>query len=276
MWSQRSPGEQALVARTRNFYGVLTVYEPVKDDPATSCRTLVHGSTLHGLQFINPPSSAAPTLYYGAQSSGVGLALLSLPERSRRIGLIGLGVGTLAAYCRTNDYLRAYEINLDVMRMATKYFTYTSHCLAPAECVIGDGRLCLEKEPPQRFDLLALDAFNGDSVPVHLLTKEAFALYNRHLNTNGIIAVHISNNYIDLEPVLVNVAREMNLTVAIFDFRPSPDRWWIRANVWVLLSRSQEVLNAPALHKAARLPEPNCERVPLWTDDFTSLYQVLR
>jgi len=231
---------------------------------------------LHGLQFVNPPSSSAPTLYYGAQSSGVGLAMLSLPERSRRIGLIGLGVGTLAAYCRANDYLRAYEINLDVMRMATKFFTYTSRCPAPAECVIGDGRLCLEKEPPQRFDLLALDAFSGDSVPAHLLTKEAFELYAKHLNTNGIIAVHISNNYLDLEPVLVNVAHEMHLSVAVFDFRASPDRWWIRANVWVLLSPSQEALNAPTLRKAARDPEPNCDRVRLWTDDFTSLYQVLR
>src|SRR5439155_4721528 len=130
-----------------------------------------HGQTVHGLQFVNPASASSPTLYYGAQSSGVGLAIQSLPQRGRRIGLVGLGVGTLAAYCRTNDYLRAYEINLDVMRMATKYFTYASHCPASAECVIGDARLCLEKEPPQRFDLLAMDAFNGDSVPVHLLTK---------------------------------------------------------------------------------------------------------
>src|SRR5262249_52041300 len=156
--------------------------------------TLVHGQTAHGLQFVNPSSARVTTLYYGAQSSGVGLGILSLPEGSRRIGLIGLGVGTLAAYCRTNDYLRAYEINIDVMRMATQYFPSTGPCLAPAECVIGDGRLCLEKDPPQRFDLLALDAFSSDSIPVHLLTKEAFMVYDRHMNTKGIIAVHITNN----------------------------------------------------------------------------------
>src|SRR5262249_45285700 len=156
-------------------------------------RMLVHGQIAHGLQFVNPSLARVTTLYYGEQSSGVGLAMLSLPERSRRIGLVGLGVATLAAYCRTNDYLRGYELNPDVMRMATRFFTFAGHCLGKAECVIGDGRLCLEREPSQQFDLLALDAFNSDSIPVHLLTKEAFLVYERHMNTNGIIAVHISN-----------------------------------------------------------------------------------
>jgi hypothetical protein len=275
MWGRTEQFKGALVERARNFYGVLTVYEFMKDDPVAHHRTLVHGQTAHGLQFLNPASEGIPTLYYGAQSSGVGLAMQSLPERGWRVGLVGLGVGTLAAYCRTNDYLRGYELNPEVVRLATKYFTFAGHCLGKAECVIGDARLSLEKEPPQRFDLLALDAFNSDSIPVHLLTKEAFMIYDRHMNTNGIIAVHISNNYIDLEPVLVNLAHEMNLSFAVFDFHSSPDQFWIKPNVWVLLSRSREALDAPLLRRAARAPEPNCDRVRLWTDDFTSLYQVL-
>ncbi len=142
--------------------------------------------------------------------------------------------------------------------------------------MIGDARLSLEKEPPQNFDLLALDAFSGDSIPVHLLTKEAFAVYDRHLNTNGVIAVHISNNYLDLEPLLVNLGREMAYTVAVVESRPTRDQWWVRPTIWVLLSRSPQALAAPKIREATRSPEPNCERVHVWTDDFTSLFQVLR
>jgi hypothetical protein len=144
------------------------------------------------------------------------------------------------------------------------------------DCVIADARLSLEKEPSQNFDLLVLDAFSGDSVPAHLLTKEAFGVYDRHLNTNGIIAVHASNVYLDLEPLLVNLGRELGYRVAVVETRPDPGQWWIWHSVWILLSRSAEALAAPAIREGTRPPEPNCERVLVWTDDFTSVFQVLR
>jgi spermidine synthase len=236
---------------------------------------LQHGNTLHGLQFVNPALAVRPTVYYD-EMSGVGRALLSLPQRGRRIGLVGLGIGTLAAYGRTNDYYRFYEINSMVMRMAMKYFTYAPHCLAKADCVIADARLSLEKEPPQNFDLLVLDAFSGDSVPAHLLTKEAFAVYDRHLNTNGIIAVHASNVYLDLEPLLVNLAHELGYGVAVVESRPAPGQWWVWSSNWILLSRNAEALAAPVIREATRAPESNRKKVRVWTDDFTSLFQVLR
>ena len=265
----------ALVEKRRSFYGVLAVVEDAKDNSMFHHFSLWHGSTLHGLQFVDPAAATWPTLYY-EQSSGAGRALLSLPHRDRRIGLVGLGVGTLAAYARTNDYCRFYEIDPEVMRMATRYFTYAGHCAGKVDCVIGDARLSLEREPAERFDLLALDAFSGDSIPVHLLTKEAFAVYDRHMNTNGIIAVHTSNNYLDLEPLLVHLAAELKYHVAVVEAHPPPDQWWVRQTIWILLSHSPEALTGRGISEAARPPETNSERVRVWTDDFSSLFQVLR
>lgn len=275
MWRQTHKFSFAIVERTRNFYGVLTILEEAKDNANFHHLALQHGNTLHGLQFVHPVGATWPTLYYG-QESGVGRALLSLPHRGRRIGLVGLGIGTLATYGRTNDYFRFYEINPEVMRLASKYFTYASHSAAKADCVIGDARLSLEKEQPQNFDLLVLDAFSGDSIPAHLLTKEAFAVYSRHLGTNGIIAAHTSNNYIDLEPLLVNLGREMNYAVAVVESTPPAEQWWVRPTIWILLSRDPQNLAASRIREATRPPQPNCERVRVWTDDFTSLSQLLR
>ena len=135
--------------------------------------------------------------------------------------MVGLGVGTLAAYARTNDYLHFYEINPEVLRVAESRFTYLAHCKGRIECTLGDARLSLEREPSQQFDLLVLDAFSSDSIPVHLLTREAFAVYDRHLKTNGVIAVHISNKSLDLEPVLANVARECHYHMAVIESNAS-------------------------------------------------------
>ena len=162
------------------------------------------------MQFTHPVGATWPTAYF-TPNSGVGLAVVALPKADRRIGIIGLGVGTMAAYIRTNDYLHFYEINPEVLRLAKSPFTYLAHCPGKVECTLGDGRLSLERQPSQQFDLLALDAFNGDALPVHLLTREAFAVYDRHLKTNGIIAVDISNKSLDLEPVIANIARERRL-----------------------------------------------------------------
>ena len=266
---------QTRVLMARNFYGVLSVSEEAKDSPDWHHFALFHGQTLHGLQFVHPIGATWPTAYY-TDNSGVGLAVFALPKGDRRMGLVGLGVGTLAAYARTNDYLHFYEIDPEVLRVARTRFTYLAHCKGKVECTLGDARLSLEREPSQQFDLLALDAFSSDSIPVHLLTREAFALYDRHLKTNGVIAVHISNKNLDLEPVLANVARECHYHMAVIESNTEgPHPFWKLEAGWVLLTRNQAFLDSPDIRKAIKPPEAHPSQVPLWTDDFTSLYQIL-
>ena len=140
----------------------------------------------------------------------------------------------------------------------------------------GDARLSLEREPAQNFDLLALDAFSSDAIPVHLLTKEAFELYGRHLKPDGIIAAHISNHYLDLEPVVANLAHRFNYKLAVIDYDELEDDWWLYSSTWILLTRDGSILNAPAILRAATPSKTNSVSIPLWTDDFASLFQVLK
>jgi spermidine synthase len=190
--------------------------------------------------------------------------------------VVGLGTGTVAAYAQPGDYVRLYEINPEVNHVATSFFTYLSNCLGRVEVVPGDARLSLEREPSHQFDLLALDAFSSDAIPVHLLTKEAFDVYERHMKTNGIIAVHISNHYLDLEPVVANVARQIHYKLAIVDYDEFEDDWWLYSCTWILLTHDETILDRPAIRLAATTPHTNSAKVPLWTDDFASLYQILK
>jgi hypothetical protein len=274
LWRQTHEWDGRVVHRSRNFYGVLTVFERHLDQPKLHHFQLIHGRIMHGLQFTDPIRAAWPTAYY-SEHSGVGLALRALPAGHRRIGVVGLGIGTLATYTQAGDDIHFYEINPEVQKLADSRFTYLSLCRGKMEITLGDARLSLEREPPQNFDLLALDAFNGDAIPVHLLTAEAFAIYGRHLNTNGIIAVHVSNKSLNLEPVIINLARHFNYKTATIEYDPNPDKPWIPDSVWMLLSRSGEIIDSPAIRLAARPPQTNSVNIPLWTDDFTSLYQIL-
>jgi hypothetical protein len=278
VWLQDRDAREPVVAKSRNFYGTLKVCEYWKDDPEAHYFLLRHGRITHGLQMVDPRYANLPTTYY-TRGSGVALAVDALPAGARRIGVVGLGTGTTAAFGRAGDYLRIYEINRDVQKLATSRFTYLRNCPAKVEVALGDARLSMEREPPQNFDLLALDAFSSDAIPVHLLTKEAFALYARHLNSNGIIAVHISNHYLNLEPVVLNVAREFNYRPAIINHGEdeSDDEetgWWVYASTWILLSRSEEVMHNPGITGAAAA-ESSKVKIPLWTDDFASVFQIL-
>jgi hypothetical protein len=274
LWFKRDK-YPTLVFASRNFYGVLRVFDERVQDPQQHIRGLMHGQIWHGWQFVDPEQAKKPTLYYSEQS-GIGLALSALPTSARRIGVVGLGVGSLAAYARPGDQFRFYEINPEVQRIATSRFTCLSACKGQVEVAPGDARLSLEREPPQGFDLLALDAFSGDAVPAHLLTREAFEVYGRHLKTNGVIAVHISNPFLDLEPVLINVARHFGYRVAAVEYLPSPDQWCLLPSLWVLLTRDTGLLDTPAIRDAARPLEAGSQQVPLWTDDFTSLFQIVK
>ena len=273
LWKQARDSGSERVFRCRNFYGVLTVYEYEKDAPLSHYFLLQHGRITHGLQFVDPVQATWPISYYGPDS-GIGLGVGALPAGPRRIGVVGLGTGTMAAFGRAGDYLRFYEINPQVQAVANSWFSYLPNCPGKVEVAPGDARLSLEREPPQHFDLLVLDAFSSDAIPVHLLTKEAFEVYGRHLNPNGIIAVHISNHYLDLEPVVINLARHFGYKLASIDYEENEEEWWLYGCTWVLLSHSDQTINRPEIRNAASIVHTNS--LPLWTDDFASLFQILR
>ncbi len=265
-----------LVSGTRGFYGVLRVFEYNPELPEAHVYLLHCGEITHGVQFADPVQAAWPTAYYHDQS-GVGLALRHLPrERDRRIGVVGLGVGTLAAYGQAGDVVRFYEINPQAKQLAETRFTYLAGSTARVEVVLGDARLSLENEPSQQFDLLALDAFSGDAIPVHLLTREALEIYLRHLKPDGVLAMHITNRHLDLLPVMENLARHFHLHWALIPFESDKREWWRYSNKWVLLTRDPAFLEQPAIREAATTPEPSARRVPLWTDDYASLFAILK
>lgn len=268
------------LAATRNFYGTLRVYEELPDREYGRNLKLVHGVITHGLQFGNPIQSRWPTTYYG-ESSGVGLAIKHLrrPEGQRRIGLVGLGTGTLAVYGKKGDQCCIYEINPDVVAMARNYFSFLSECEAQVQVVPGDARLSMEEDlaagTPRDFDLLVLDAFSSDAIPIHLLTREVMGVYLRHLREDGILAVHISNRYLDLQPVVEKLADAFGLvSTTISD--DSEDSWWIYRTTWMLLARDPALLSATEIQDKALPRSEKTEAMEVWTDDHASLIQVLR
>ncbi len=271
-------GTVPVLSATRNFYGTLKVYDYNADDEEERYRLLLHGATTHGLQFVNLERSVMPTTYYG-ENSGVGLALDNLGEAPRRIGIVGLGTGSLLIYGRPADYMRVYEINPAVHDIARSHFTYLEASPARVDVVMGDARLTMERElaggQPQHFDLLVLDAFSSDAIPVHLLTQEAFELYLQHLEPDGVIAVHVSNRYLRLRPVVERVAEHLQLHVAVIYDDYEPD-WWIYATSWILVSKNEAFLAQPAIADVKEEPEEEDGARPLWTDDYASLYSILK
>jgi tetratricopeptide (TPR) repeat protein len=199
----------------------------------------------------------------------------TVPAGNRRIGVVGLGAGTLAVYPRAGDYLHLYEINPDVERIASSRFTYLTNCEGRMEVTLGDARLSLEREAPQDFDILVLDAFNSDAPPVHLLTEQAFTIYERHLKTNGLMAVNISNRRVNLEPVVANLARHFGYRMITIEHLPPPEQPWFMGSCWVLLSRNEAILNSSRIRLAGRPMWQDTPKLRLWTDDFASLFQII-
>jgi SAM-dependent methyltransferase len=270
----------------RNFYGVLRESDEVapnvvllKGDSQPEhddlrFRRLTNGTISHGLQFLAPSRRDQPTSYYST-NSGVGIALRSLRARGAlRVGVIGLGVGTIAAYGRPGDDDTFYDINPLVVNLAEQDFRFLRDSKARIAIKLGDARLTLERQPPQHFDLLAVDAFSGDSIPVHLLTVEALQLYFRHLRTDGILAVHVSNRYLYLEPVVAAAAQKLGKD-ALLIANPDDDAKEIFLSRWVLLANRGVFSEFPAIVKAGR-PAARSTRVKLWTDTYSSLFAVMK
>ena len=257
----------------RSFYGALITFDVRRANPPSYVRLLSHGSIKHGEQFLDPLRRREPTTYYGA-TSGIGRAMAAAPGGPRRVGLIGLGAGTLATYGRSGDVYRIYEINPQVFELADSEFTFLRDSPAQTERVLGDARLALEREAPQGFDLLAVDAFSGDAVPVHLLTAEALDVYLRHMKPDGIVAFHVSNRYLELAPVVARIAALKGVH-AVLVSDDAKESKWLNSTDWVLVARDPAVLAREPLRGAASPIALPANTRP-WTDDFNNLLGVLK
>ena len=234
----------------------------------------MNGTIQHGSQFLAAERRRLPTTYYGPPS-GVGLALEVAQAGGRiRVGVIGLGVGTLAAYGRLGDRYTFYEINPLVVELANTEFTFLKDSFAKIDIVQGDARLSLERESPKHFDVLAVDAFTSDSIPVHLLTREAFALYFRHLKPDGILAVHVSNRYLDLRPVVAGAAASLGKPAIVVKTQADATNG-LSNTTWVLVSDRQEFFEADQIKRATTSTVETRDLRP-WTDDYSNLLRVLK
>ena len=265
-----------VVYMQRNFYGTLRVKEQGQGDQQV--RRLLHGVILHGEQQTINAKRLEPGTYY-ARTSGVGRAIEAKQSAGPvRLGFVGLGVGTLSAYGRAGDVVRFYELDPDVLALAQSQFSYLNSSPAAIEFVIGDARLSMERElmssSLQSYDVLAIDAFSSDSIPVHLITSEATALFFKHLKPDGILAFHISNRFLDLKPVLANIAQANGLTARLVTDSPGDDS---SASItdWVLLARSPAAFDHERLAEVVEAIEPN-PHFSLWTDQFNNLIDVLK
>jgi SAM-dependent methyltransferase len=269
----------------RNFYGVVRVVDgpPVKsadekDDPAPRpedmVRSLMNGTINHGTEFLATDRQRTPTTYYGAQS-GIATAIQAAGKTGPlRVGVIGLGAGTTALYGRAGDRFTYYEINPLVIEVAKEQFSFLKNSAATIDIVEGDARLSLDSEPAQGFDVLAVDAFTGDSIPVHLLTREAFQLYFRQLKPQGVLAVHVSNQFLDLRPVIAAAAATMGKeAVLIHNGDDHPNG--IYASNWMIVGDTKEFEGQGDVEGAGVIILP-ATKTRLWTDDFSNLFEAVK
>jgi len=268
----------------RNFYGVLRV---IKENDSNGERlSLMHGGVVHGTQFISPAKRGFPTTYYGPDSAA-GLALRFHPrrfeadplQRNLKVGVVGLGTGTLATYGTKGDMFRFYEINPEVIRLSDKFFSYRRDSAARVDVVAGDARIVMESElkrnDPQRFDVLIIDAFSSDAIPVHLLTRQCFAVYWRHLKPDGLLLLHITNRFLDLAPVVRAQARVIGCRAELIKSTANSEAAIGKAD-WMILTRNDGFLAADEIEEKLE-PEVSPAAAPLlWTDDFASLWQILK
>ena len=257
----------------RNFYGALRVRDDGPENELNTVRTLTNGTINHGEEYVNVAKRRLPTTYYGP-NTGVGIAIREKQKKgAMRVGVVGLGTGTLAAYGRLGDYYRYYEINPLVPPITKGQFYFVPYCPAKLEIAMGDARLSLEREAPENFDLLVVDAFSSDAIPVHLLTEEAMDLFFRHLRPDGVLAVHISNRYLDLQPVVEGEASVLGKLTRTIDTEndPAVD---VFSSTWVLVYGPDSGFNPPEFFNSADIKSRR--KVRLWTDDYSNLFQIVK
>lgn len=259
----------------RNFYGTLRVRDDGATEEEPAQRVLMHGTINHGTELTGPGSGRIPTSYYG-NASGVARAIRALDESGPlRIGVIGLGAGVIAAHARAGDTIHYYEINPLVAEIAQHQFGFLRSCPAEKQIFLGDGRLVLERMPSEQLDLLAVDAFNSDSIPVHLLTREAFETYARHLKQGGVVAVDVANRYLDLNPVIGEAAREMGWSAVKVEDDGNEEDYY-DASTWVLVSRSPAIFENAHIRGPSTKPMGNTANFRAWTDDYSNMFQMLK
>ncbi len=280
MYIQANTFQANLLDARRNFYGVIQVREKFPNDPEQNLIVMTHGVTTHGYQYTHATRLRQPTAYY-VEESGVGLVFRYHPARpaALKVGMVGLGAGVLATYGQPGDEFIFYEINPAVAEIAGgSNFSFLRDSAAQVEVVLGDGRISLktqwEESGAQDFDLLVLDAFSSDSIPTHLLTIEAVELYLAHLAQDGILAFHISNNHLDLSPVLWQIAQHLEIGgLEIYDPGENPRA---KPSLWILLSSNSDFIHHPEIQSRSREPEPINPQLRLWTDDYSNLFQILK
>jgi len=259
----------------RNFYGALRVYDTNSDGSKGQVRVLMHGTIDHGEEFLTPKFERLATSYYTA-TSGIGLALRNLQATGPiNVGVIGLGAGTISTYGRAGDNYTFYDINPLVPHIANTQFRFLRDSTATKQIVLGDARLSLEREQQSKqFDLVAVDAFSGDAIPVHLLTRQAFALYWRHAKPDGILAVHVSNHYLNLAPVVALAAAEDGKQAMMVSVDEDAETEGA-ASDWVLVTSRSGFFDQPDIKGVAEKITP-IRGLRTWTDDYSNLYKILR
>ncbi|RLA25848.1 MAG: hypothetical protein DRQ62_01310, partial [Gammaproteobacteria bacterium] len=266
---------------SRNFYGVLRIYD---DDPGKNYhrRKMYHGRINHGVQFWQKDRRKEPASYF-SKHSGIGIAIRRHPKRLNhepmKVGIIGLGAGAIATYAKDRDHYTFYEINPEVERLARKYFTFLEDIDGTVDVLQGDGRIVmehqLEEQGSMQYDVIAIDAFSGDSIPVHLLTKESIDLYFRHLAPDGILAFHISNIYIDLRPVLSAASKNLGIDPLLI-IRSKNKSKGIKRSKWVLLTRNSSFIKHPRVIAYLDEWKKSGKEDLLWTDDYSNIVSLLK
>ncbi len=254
----------------RNFYGIVTID---RSDPEVFM--MRHGTTIHGVQYNSGEKHLVPLTYYHPSGPlGDLMKPLLLQPAPLNIAAIGLGVGSIACYGRKNDSISFFEINPAVINMAndTNYFSYLHDCAPSVKVIAGDGRINIEHSKEQ-FDLLVLDAFTSDAIPIHLLTKEAFTSYRKHLKDNGLILVHISNRYLDLARVLRAIAHEGNMEVKIFADKDSAQERYKQVSTWAVMGKTENISKLNLPERWDNIGSSGAES--LWTDDYSNILYLL-
>lgn len=266
--------ERYYVLNARNFYGLLRVHDEPPLDGAYGQRVLVHGTINHGTEIMAPNSGRIATSYFGI-GSGISRAIRAKQDKGPvRIGILGLGAGVTASLARAGDTLHYYEINPLVEEIANTQFTFFRSCPADKRIFLGDGRLVLESLPSEQLDFLAMDAFSSDSVPVHLLTREAYRIYLRHLKPDGVLAVNISNRYLNLEPIVAEAASEIGWSGVTVTDDGEEEGYYI-PSTWMILSHNRDFFKHPNFQDASVAPMQHRPGLRPWTDDYSNIVQIL-